>query len=239
MSVDKVIAILEDWERLPLALVTMAGPWFTPLVPAWFVGVAIHKHLSAPVWVAVIAGIVLEVVGIAGIASSTRAFMWNNSKRKSDKQAPLALNIAATSIYFATALLLTVVLEVWPSLAKFAPGMFIIVSVSSGSILVLASIQRGLERGVKVEKEERREAKRQSGGNLPEAKPIAGNLPEALPDWLGVRPETCEQLTYNVREGITNLEGITSSELARYLPVGERMTRNWIRAAKNGSTPTI
>lgn len=36
MKAEKIINWLEDWERLPLAIITMAGPWLTPLVPAYF-----------------------------------------------------------------------------------------------------------------------------------------------------------------------------------------------------------
>lgn len=154
--IDDIIKFLEDWERLPLAIVTMAGPWLTPLVPAYFVAVAIQEYLKAPLIVSLIVGIVLEVVGIAGIANATRAYLWNKNKRKTDETAPLILSIAAVSIYFVTAILLTALLEFWQELASIAPAMFVILSVSSGLILVLSSTQRGRERMVKVERTERK-----------------------------------------------------------------------------------
>ncbi len=58
-KVDGIILFLEDWERLPLALVTMAGPWLTPLVPAYFVAVAINKHLNAPISISIVAGLIV------------------------------------------------------------------------------------------------------------------------------------------------------------------------------------
>lgn len=151
-KIDRIIERMENLERLPLAIVTMVGPWLTPIIPAYFVAISIRDYLNAPLAVAVIAGLVLEVVGIAGIANSTRAYLWNQSKRKIDKPAPLGLSLAAVSVYFVTALLLTVALELYVDLAAIAPGMFIILSVSSGLILVLASHQRLRERRVAEDK---------------------------------------------------------------------------------------
>ena len=59
--IDDLIKLLEDWERLPLAFVTMAGPWLTPLIPAYFVAVAIQRYLAAPLIVALITGIVFLI----------------------------------------------------------------------------------------------------------------------------------------------------------------------------------
>ena len=227
MSVDKVIGILEDWERLPLAIVAMAGPWLTPLVTAYFVAMAIHNYLNAPPVVAVCAGIVLEVVGIAGIANATRAYMWNKTKRKTDKEAPLWLSIGAVAVYFFTALLLTVVLEVWEELAPFAPGMFIILSVSSGLILVLSSIQRRLERDVTLVKEKRK-TKRKSSGNG------AGNdAPEI--------PEVSHSTKDRARKILAKTPTIAGAELGRRLGRSERLGRlvkNEILAELSGGNGT-
>lgn len=171
-KIDRIIHKLEEIEQLPLALVTMAGPWLTPLIPAWFVAVAIQRYLNAPVSVAIIAGLVLEVVGIAGLANATRAYMWNKTKRKTDEPAPVILSVVAVSIYFVTALLLTVILEFWGGLAAIAPGMFIILSVSSGLILVLSSMQRLREKRVRLEKQQRKQRRKQPKTTV-DSKPYA------------------------------------------------------------------
>ncbi len=168
-KVDNIILFLEDWERLPLALVTMAGPWLTPLVPAYFVAVAINKHLNAPISISIVAGLILELVGIAGIAISTRSYVWNQNKRMTDQPAQFTLSLIAVVIYFATALLLTVLLEFRADLAKIAPGMFVIMAVSSGLILVLSGLQNQRQKEVRIEKNERKQKRKSSGngsGNL-------------------------------------------------------------------------
>lgn len=209
--IETLIRTLEEWERLPLALVTMAGPWLTPLIPAYFVAVAIQRYLNAPGLVAVIAGLVLEVVGIAGIANATRAYMWNRNKRKSDEAAPLALSIAAVSIYFVTALLLTVILELYEDLAAIAPGMFIVLSVSSGLILVLSSMQRRREQLVRQEKQEKQNRKRktETGGN----------------DHTGNWPATGRKTKDRAMAILQERSDITGAELGRRVGRSERLGR--------------
>lgn len=223
MTTEKIIEWLEDWERLPLAIITMAGPWLTPLVPAYFVAVSIQNYLSAPPWLAWVSGAVLEVVGIAGIANATRAYMWNRTKRKSDEAAPLWLSVAAVSIYFVTALLLTVVLEFRADLVAIAPGMFIVLSVSSGLILVLSSMQRFRESAVKAEKR-KRQFERQKRKAAPE-----------------IMPEKAAMITGNTRDQAAAIledhSAISGAELGRRLGKSERlgrMLKQEFVAAQNG-----
>lgn len=162
MNIQQLIKKAERLEQLPLALITMVGPWLTPLVPAYFVAVSIREFLQAPVYVAVVAGIVLEVVGLAGIATATRAYIWNKTKRKSDEESPLFLALVAVSVYFITALALTVIIEFNTDLTKIAPGMFVVLSISSGLILVLASMQRFREQQITEQKAEQREKRKRN-----------------------------------------------------------------------------
>lgn len=178
MQVDTFIEKLEALERLPLAVVTMAGPWLTPLLPAYFVAAAIWRQLGTPVIVAVAAGVVLEVVGIAGIANATSAYLWNRQKRKRDPEAPLGLSLLAVGVYFVTALVMTVALDVWQDVAAIAPGLFVVLSVSSGLILVLSNVQREFRQAVQAEKRERAATRRgKKGGNS------GGNGTGMVPDF--------------------------------------------------------
>lgn len=207
--IEQLIRTLEEWERLPLALVTMAGPWLTPLVPAYFVAVSIQRYLNAPGIVAVISGLVLEVVGIAGIANATRAYLWNRNKRKSDEAAPLWLSIAAVGVYFLTALLLTVVLEVWGELAPIAPGMFIVLSVSSGLILVLSSMQRRREQMVRQEKLERKRNRTQN----------RTSKSDKMSDKWRITSRTTKALAMDILQQQSDISG---AELGRQLGKSER-----------------
>lgn len=215
-KIERIISALEDIERLPLAIVTMIGPWCTPLIPAYFVSVAIVKYLNAPNAVAVAAGFVLEVVGIAGIANATRAYMWNRTKRKTDPTAPLGLSIAAVSIYFITAMLLTVVLEFFGHLAPVAPAAFIILSISSGLILVLSNMQRVRESEVETERKEKRQSRRQK------RQPIAGNQTATEPAKHAFTTDITRQRAAAI---LTERSDISGAELGRILGKSERTGR--------------
>lgn len=215
-KVDRIIRFLEDWERLPLALVTMAGPWLTPLVPAYFVAVAINKHLNAPMYVSVIAGIILELVGIAGIAITTRSYVWNQNRRKTDEPAQFSLSLVAVCIYFATALLLTVLLEFRADLAKIAPGMFVIMAVSSGLILVLAGLQNQREKKVYQEKQVRREQKRVKSGNQ------SGKIPGNNDDLETLTSGNTKEKALNI---LAQRPDITGADLGRELGRSESLGR--------------
>jgi len=215
-KVDKIISAMEEWERLPLAVVTMLGPWLTPIMPAYFVAVAIHTHLDAPKPVSVIAGVILEVVGIAGISIATRSYMWNKSKLKSDKEAPFLVAVAATGLYFVTTMLLTVILEFAPNLAKIAPGLFVLMAVSSGLILVLSYMQKEREREAAEAKQERSKNKR--------ARRDKGR------DTTGTQPADFGALTGTgtrdrAREILAVRPGISGSELGRTLGKDESLGR--------------
>lgn len=227
--IDRFIKTLEEWERLPLALVTMAGPWLTPLIPAYFVAVAIQEYLNAPKVVAIISGLVLEVVGIAGIANATRAYLWNRNKRKTDESAPLGLSIAAVSIYFLTAMLLTVILELFENFAPIAPGMFIILSVSSGLILVLSSMQRRREQAVRLEKQERKQNRKRK------AEPGGTKI-------TGIWPETGRNTKDKALAILRERSDVSGAELGRMLGRSGRLGRKLktellplIEVSKNGA----
>ncbi len=222
-KVDKIIKAMEEWERLPLALVTMLGPWLTPIMPAYFVSVAIHTHLKAPIWVSVVAGIILEVVGIAGISIATRSYIWNKSKLKTDEEAPFPVAVAATSLYFVTTMLLTVILEFAPDFAKVAPGLFVLMAVSSGLILVLSYMQKERERKAIEAKQERsktnrakRDTKRDIGGTT-------------SPDFSGLVGASTRD---RARELLAERPGISGSELGRLLgkhtSLGRRLKRELV-----------
>lgn len=102
------------------------GPWLAPIGPAFFIGRAIFHQLAAPLWVAVLMGTAVELVGIAATHTALKAWAWNEARRKSDPVAPFKLLVFLSLVYFVSAAILSVMLEVWPSLvAPYAPGVYL------------------------------------------------------------------------------------------------------------------
>lgn len=74
-----------------------------------------------------------------------------------------------------------------------------------------------------------------SGTREKETEPVPEHS-GTLPKWLPAVPQSKKQFVKMYRSGdITLPEETTAVELSEYLPVGERATRNWIKAAQNGN----
>lgn len=138
--------LVNTLEAAPLALATRFGPWLTPLVPAFFVHRAMMSHLNTPVAWAWIAAVALEIVGIAATNSLLRAYQWEQERRKSDPAAPIVWNVIAATVYYGTAFLMVLFLEIWPDVVKFAPAFFVVLSGTSALVMALTGDQRRRER---------------------------------------------------------------------------------------------
>jgi len=162
-------------------IVAQIAPWLAPLPTAWLVFDRTQRHLGWPWWVALIAGLTLEALGVAILATTLEQYSYNRSKRKSDPIAPLWIPLLLVGLYFIAAELLTVALDIAPGLvAPLAPAVFPVLSVAAFAILaVRADHQQRLteiEQGKADAKAGRERRKRER----PEPEPIATS-PEPEP----------------------------------------------------------
>ena len=102
--------------------VAKLAPWLAPFPTAWLVFARSQVHLGWPAWVAAIAGLTLELLGVAVLATTLELWAYNRGKRKSDPAAVMWVPGALVVLYFVAAELLTVVLDVWPGLALYRTG---------------------------------------------------------------------------------------------------------------------
>lgn len=112
-------------ESVLLMLATRFGPWLAPIGPAYFVGRAAHNHLEAHWLIAVCMALAVEAVGIAATHTALKCWTWNGGKRKIDPTAPTTLMVWLSLVYFASALALSILVEVYPASATYAPAVFI------------------------------------------------------------------------------------------------------------------
>jgi hypothetical protein len=108
---------------------------------------------------------IIETLGLATVRTALWAHDWNSHKRKSDPAAPVALAVALGAVYVVATLSLIVFLEVWPTLATYAPAIFPALAVVGALNLALISRQEQREATVVAEKAERRavrQARRQA-----------------------------------------------------------------------------
>jgi len=154
-------------------LIAGLAPWLTPIPTAFLVGRATVRYLAWPVWVAVIAAVIIEALGLAAVNTALTLREYNAQRRKADPRAPFAVAAALVGVYLAVAVLLTVALDIVPDLARFAPAVFPALSLTGGTVLALRSDQRRRLAAIASDKAERqaeRQAKRQEKRQAPPAR---------------------------------------------------------------------
>ena len=156
---------MNNLEKNAIKVVAKLAPWLAPFPSAYFVARSAMIHLALPLPVAVVVAAIIETLGLATVHTALWAYDWNAHKRKTDPSAPVSLALALGAVYVLATLGLVVFLEVWPSLAAYAPALFPALAVVGALNLAMISRQEQRESAVKVEKSERkaaRQARRQA-----------------------------------------------------------------------------
>jgi hypothetical protein len=141
-----------DRERQLVKLVAKAGPWLAPMPSAFFVGRSSLVHLDLPLAVAVIAAVMIEVLGLATVHTALWLSDYNASRRKSDPRAPTWIAVVLAGGYLITTISLIVVLEVWPFLSVYAPALFPLLAIVGAWTLALIANQERREAAIKAQK---------------------------------------------------------------------------------------
>lgn len=156
-----ITKFLESFESTISEVGAKISPWLAPLPTAFLIGRATYRHLDWPDWVAIVAAITVEALGLATTTTALELREWNAHKRKSDPQAPARLALGLVGLYFATAIGLTVALDIFPVLSTYAPAIFPLLSLAGVTVLALRNDHRRRVEDVQRDKAERRAARRQ------------------------------------------------------------------------------
>jgi hypothetical protein len=152
-------------EGAAIDLAARIAPWAAPLPTAYLVGRATVNHLAWPVWVGVVAAAIVESLGLATTSTALELYQHNTGKRKTDPAAPFALAGLLVGVYFVVATGLTVLLDIAPGLATYAPAIFPGLSLVGVTVLALRFDHRRRLAAIEAEKAERkaeRQTKRQT-----------------------------------------------------------------------------
>jgi len=167
LDIDGLLAAAEENAT---AVAARGAPWLAPLPTAYAVGRSVYHNLGWPVWVAVVAAAALELLALAALNTALSLRAYNARRRASDPTAPAAAAFGIVAGYLAVALLLTVVLDVFPSLARLAPAVFPGLSLAGVAVLALRHDHRARLDSVQAERAERqaqRQAQRQAERQAP------------------------------------------------------------------------
>ncbi len=119
---------------------------------------------------AIVVGAIIELLGITSVHTWLWLTDWNINKRKSDPEAQTVLAAFLGAIYLVATVGLTVVLEVFPYLATYAPAIFPILAVVGAVNLALIAQQQQRESTLKRERQNRRRNSAHHSENQP--KPV-------------------------------------------------------------------
>jgi hypothetical protein len=108
-----------------------------------------------------VAAIVIELLGLAAVNTALMLREYNASKRKSDPTAPFGLAAALGGVYLVVAVALAVLLDVIPSLARFSPAIFPLLSLAGVTVLGLRSDHRKRVDGIAQDKARRRKMRQE------------------------------------------------------------------------------
>jgi DNA-binding CsgD family transcriptional regulator len=110
--------------------ITEVAPMVAPLPPAFSIYTAMSERLHVPFYVAIIAAIAIEIIGMFSSKVSIRCYQWNTSKTKTEQSVPQSLSILMTSIFFVVVLLLALTVELAPNLTALVIPGFVLIAIS-------------------------------------------------------------------------------------------------------------
>lgn len=149
-------------------------PWITPIPSAVLVANATVKvlHWGTELgWVA--AAAIIESLGLTTVSTSLLLWEYNAGKRKTDPAAPFLLAASLVGMYLVSTIGLTVLLDIFPDLARYAPALFPILALVGAVNLALRSGHRRRLAGIAQDRADRK-AERQS------FRPTVGSLSDIL-----------------------------------------------------------
>jgi hypothetical protein len=105
---------------------TIAGlvPWLAPIPSAVLVANATLKHLGWSQPVAIVAGLIIEGLGLTSTSTALTLWDWNARRPVNEPKAPFWLSALMVAVYLISTIGLTVVLDMDVALVHIAPAVF-------------------------------------------------------------------------------------------------------------------
>ncbi len=118
------------------------GPWITPIPSAVLVANATFKDLHWSAELGWVAAAIIESLGLTTVSTSLLLWEYNAGKRRTDPDAPFFLAASLVVVYLVSTIGLTVLLDIFPNLARYAPALFPILALVGAVNLALRSGHR-------------------------------------------------------------------------------------------------
>jgi hypothetical protein len=104
-------------------------PWLAPIPSAVLVANATLKHLGWSQPVAIVAGLIIEGLGLTSTSTALTLWDWNARRPANEPKAPFWLSALMVGVYLVSTIGLTVVLDMDVALVHIAPAVFPILAL--------------------------------------------------------------------------------------------------------------
>jgi hypothetical protein len=152
----EISEVFDNFENTLVGLVLATIPWLAPVPSAILIARASITHLNWSSFTGMITAIIIEGMGITSIKLALVLRRYNLARRKNDEAAPFLLAASLVGIYFLTAVSLTILLDIYPKIARFAPGVFPIFTLIGGVNIALWTEHKDRLNGIQKYKLERK-----------------------------------------------------------------------------------
>ena len=205
-------------------MIANLAPWLAPVPSAYFITLSAITHLGLPPIIGIVVGLIVETLGFSTVHLYLMLLEWNMKKKVSDPKSPDFLALMLVIFYLVITVTLTVVLEISPSLATFAPAIFPLLSLIGAFTLALLSAQENKELAIQQTKFER-SLKRQIRPNDEHA--IVSNLANKdanLDTANNVRKQKKDTLLEQLASIVSEHPELGITELKNHLGIRSRST---------------
>jgi len=169
---------LDQLEAFVLQFIFAIIPWLAPIPSAILIAKATMNHLKWSLPLGIITALIIEGIGITSIKLSLELHHYNMSRRKTDDPAPFILTIGLVAIYFIAAISLTVLLDIFPEIARYAPMIFPIFTIIGGVNIALWGEHKLRLRIIEIDKLERKVKRQEERSEL--GKQVVKSVPEKV-----------------------------------------------------------
>ena len=144
-----------NWELGVTDAIAGMVPWLAPIPSAVLVANATLKHLGWSEPVAIVAGLIIEGLGLTATSTALMLWDWNARRPAGEPPAPFWVSALLVATYLFCTIGLTVVLDLDTSLAHYAPAIFPLLALVGTINIALRSQHR--QRLARITEKEMRE----------------------------------------------------------------------------------
>lgn len=193
MTKDSIVQVLTNTrdliralESVVVDLIAAASPWLAPVIPAFLVYRALIYRLQFPWQIALISAVVVEFLGLSTVHTAFSLWDYNETRRKSDQRAPVAIALVMAVVYISAVMVVNVLLDDGATIERIALSLLSLLTVvASVTLAIRANHARRLE--------EIREQKAEARASRPHARKHDAPMHEDAPSIHEHRAFICKQ----------------------------------------------